>query len=174
MSQRTFPHGEFCPLLRRTFMSKSAKYSRTPSPVEVSNYNGMHCASMYREALAADWRCPCCRRSAPEIIRWTEIRGPTWRARFADEYGMGFTAPLTKHHCHGGGRFHRTVICGDCNSADGAAKRKLKLPDSWSYSPAELSRFVSVPAHSGKTSIDYDIARLIYESQMVTASFWRT
>lgn len=85
---------------------------------------------------------------------------------------MGFTAPLTRHHCHGEGRFPQTVICGDCNSADGAVKRKLKLPASWSFSPTELSRFVSTPVHSGKTSIDYEIARLIYEAQMAQVQFW--
>jgi hypothetical protein len=50
------------------------------------------------------------------------------RKLYGDESGMGFTIALHKHHCHGEGRFKPTVICGDCNSADGAAKRKLKLP----------------------------------------------
>jgi hypothetical protein len=77
---------------------------------------------------------------------------------------MGFTVTLTGHHCHGAGRFPETLICGDCNSADGAAKRKLGLPTDWSYTPTEIGSFVSVSRHSGATQIDYEAARRIYEA----------
>lgn len=80
---------------------------------------------------------------------------------------MGFTITLTHHHCHSESwpqRFPRTLICGDCNSADGAAKRKLGLPKDWSFTPAELAQFVKVLPYSGKTDIDYEIARKIYEA----------
>jgi hypothetical protein len=66
------------------------------------------------------------------------------RKIYGDEYGMGFTIALTKHHCHGNGRFEQTIICGDCNAADGAVKRKLKLPHWWSYAPHELRQFVRI------------------------------
>src|SRR5690606_14508551 len=98
----------------------------------------------------------------------TEIREKSWRERFADEFGMGFTAPIAKHHCHAGHRFPTTVICGDCNSADGRAKRQLMLPESWSFSPDELARFVSVRPHSGKTEIDYEIAWSLYQRAVQT------
>ena len=77
---------------------------------------------------------------------------------------MGITVTLTGHHCHGAGRFPKTLICGDCNSADGAAKRKLGLPATWSFTPAEISAFISVSPHSGATKIDYAIAQRIYEA----------
>lgn len=155
-------------------MAKTGKNSRVPSPIEISTYSGMHCPSLYREALSKNWRCPCCHRSAPEVIRWTEIKGPAWRAKYADAYGMGFTAPLCKHHCHGKGRFEITLICGDCNSADGAVKLRLKLPQSWSFAPEEIARFVSVPVHSGRTTIDYEVAKQIYEDQVAQTGILRS
>lgn len=117
-------------------MTKSAKYSRIPTADDIAAFTGMHCARKYRDAVDSGWRCPCCGRTAQQLIRWTEIRGPSWRARFGDAYGMGFSITMAEHHCHGDGRFPDTLICGDCNSADGAAKRKLRLPES---GPASLS-----------------------------------
>ena len=145
-------------------MPKSAKYSRIPSAAELAAFTGMHCRMKYLEAVRTDWRCPSCGRPAQELVRWTEIRGPSWRARYGDDYGMGFTVVLTGHHCHGPRRFPETLICGDCNSADGTAKRKLKLPASWSFTPTEIRAFVSVAPHSGSTKIDYDVARQIYDA----------
>jgi hypothetical protein len=142
---------------------KTKKYSRIPTEEEIAAFNGMHCARLYAQAIANGWTCPSCGRTAYQLIRWTEILGPSWRARYGDEHGMGFTITMTKHHCHAGHRFPQTLICGDCNSADGAAKRKLRLPDSWSFSPCEIVQFVSTTAHSGKTVINYAVAQRIYE-----------
>lgn len=147
---------------------KTRKYSRIPTDEEIAAFNGMHCARLYAKAVAEGWRCPSCGRSAHQLIRWTEIVGPSWRARFGDEHGMGFTITLTMHHCHAGHRFPRTLICGDCNSADGAAKRKLGLPGSWSFSPWEIGKFVTTAQFSGKTTIDYEVARGIFESSIAS------
>lgn len=151
-------------------MPKTRKYSRLPTEDEIATFSGMHCARLYAKAVAEGWHCPSCGRSARQLIRWTEIRGPSWRARFGDEYGMGFSVALSTHHCHAGHRFPRTLICGDCNSADGAAKRKLNLPESWSFSPSEIGRFVTTTPHSGKTSIDYEMARRIFDSSFTGGS----
>lgn len=145
-------------------MPKTAKFSRVPNENELAAFTGMHCRNLYLEAVQTQWQCPSCQRSAQELVRWTEIRGPSWRARYADEYGMGFTVTLTGHHCHGAGRFPETLICGDCNSADGTAKRKLGLPATWSFTPAEIGAFISVSPHSGATKIDYAIAQQLYEA----------
>lgn len=69
---------------------------------------------------------------------------------------------MTNHHCHGRGRFPETLICGDCNSADGAAKRKLKLPENWSFSPQEIAQFVRGTPHAA-VDIDFDIAKAVFE-----------
>ncbi|XHH29417.1 hypothetical protein WIW49_00250 [Xanthomonas euroxanthea] len=152
-------------------MAKSPKYSRIPTPDEIAAFTGMHCARKYHDAVESGWRCPSCGRSAQQLIRWTEIRGLAWRAKFGDEYGMGFTITLAEHHCHGRGRFRPTVICGDCNSADGAVKRKWHLPESWSFSPQELALFVSVAPHSGQTRIDHALAMEIFKRQSLGLFF---
>lgn len=148
-------------------MTKSAKYSRTPTPEEIASFKGMHCHRKYREAVDSGWRCPSCHRTAQQLIRWTEIKGPFWRATFGDSYGMGFTISIVDHHCHGDGRFPQTRLCGDCNSADGAVKRKWRLPKEWSFSPAELALFVTVPPHSGQTHIDHELALQIFRRSYV-------
>lgn len=151
-------------------MTKSAKYSRIPTADDIAAFTGMHCARKYRDAVDSGWRCPCCGRTAQQLIRWTEIRGPAWRAKFGDEHGMGFSITMAEHHCHGDGRFPDTLICGDCNSADGAAKRKLRLPESWSFSPQELAMFVNVTPYSGQTRIDYELALRIFQQR--SAGSW--
>jgi hypothetical protein len=148
----------------RAGMSRIPKYSKLPTTSDLIAFTGMHCANLYQQAVADGWRCPSCWRSAQELVRWTEITGPSWRARYGDEFGMGFTVTMARHHCHGLGRFQETLICGDCNSADGAAKRKHGLPTNWSFSPEEIARFVSVAPHSGATQIDYALALKIYEA----------
>lgn len=150
----------------------STKYSRIPTPDEIASFKGAHCGALYAWALRTEWKCPSCGRSPGQLIRWTKVQGPA--ALNADEHGMGFTITLTKHHCHGGVRFGTTLICGDCNSADGTAKRKLGLPASWSFTPSEIGRFVSVAPHSGATKIDYGVARQIYDQAVAQSApkFW--
>lgn len=145
--------------------AKSPKYSRVPSPEEIAAFTGMQCARKYREAVERGWSCHSCGRSAQQLIRWTEMRGPAWRSKFGDAHGMGFTIARAEHHCHGGGRFPRTLICGDCNSADGAVKKKWGLPESWSFSPQELALFVSVEPYSGQTRIDQNLALQIFQQR---------
>lgn len=144
---------------------KTRKWSRIPSELEIANFDGMHCNKIYQQAVASGWHCPCCGRSAQQLIRWTEIRGTWFRAKYADEHGMGFTIAFALHHCHGYGRFETTLICGDCNTADGTAKRKLGLPKSWSFSPSEIRQFVTVAPYSGKITIDYAKAKQLYEQR---------
>jgi hypothetical protein len=145
---------------------KTAKWYRPPTAAEIACFDGMHCASLYASCVATGWRCPSCNRTAPELIRWSEIRGPSWRARYADKWGMGWTISITRHHCHSEieARFSQALICGDCNSADGAAKRKLKLPGNFSFSPRELARFVRCVPHSGKTEINHKAALEIFRA----------
>ena len=154
-------------------MGKTKKYSRIPTKVELESFTGMHCSELYSEAVTNSWRCPSCNGTAQQLVRWTDIRGLCWRDKYADEHGMGFTIAMAKHHCHAGRRFATTLMCGDCNSADGAAKRKLGLPSSWSFSPAEIAQFVTVEIHSGATKIDYDKAMQIYkETESCRGLFW--
>jgi hypothetical protein len=83
---------------------------------------------------------------------------------------MGWVAALHRHHDHsrafrgqGGARFPETVICDQCNVADGAVKRKLMLPKNFSFAPEEIRAFVSATPH-GKHIIDYQKAHALYRS----------
>jgi len=78
-------------------------------------------------------------------------------------------AGLHGHHDHGGtdafgsdGRFPQTVICDQCNAADGRAKRLLGLPATFSFSPEEIRRFVTAKAHE-KHTLDLAMALQVYE-----------
>lgn len=79
---------------------KTAKYSRVPTPQELAEFTGMHCRNIYRESVATSWRCPCCNRTAHELVRWTDIRVAGWKERYAQTFGMGFTVTFAHHHCH--------------------------------------------------------------------------
>jgi hypothetical protein len=92
---------------------------------------------------------------------------------------MGWSAIIVDHHDHSQGefsdrtdhwqfprgRFPPTYICSDCNSADAAVKRKLKLPKTWSFSPDEIGMFAKMAPHSGRTVIDYDLAFWIFRKE---------
>jgi hypothetical protein len=60
-------------------------------------------------------------------------------------------------------RFSPTVICSDCNHADGRAKRQLGLPARFSFSPIELSQFITGYPHNG-VEVDVEAAGRVYNS----------
>ena len=76
-------------------------------------------------------------------------------------------AGVLEHHDHARSwhgidiaRFQPTVLCDQCNAADGAAKRRLNLPENFSFTPAEIARFVTAMPH-GKHVIDLMLAEQI-------------
>lgn len=134
---------------------------RIPTQQEFLAYTGAHTHRLWAE-VGPNWICPACFRNKFQILRWT-TRFPRSPNAFQD-----WMAPLHKHHDHsvelcssGNPRFPQTVICDQCNAADGAAKRKLKLPKNFSFSPAEISSFVISTPHD-KHTINYEIANSIY------------
>ena len=93
--------------------------------------------------------CPCCRRTRRQLLRWIEKR-KQWRAA------------LHSHHDHSEHeRFEPTIICAQCNAADGRAKTALDLPSAFSFAPEEMARFLSAEKH-GAVRIDYYEAWLAY------------
>ncbi|TNE64571.1 MAG: hypothetical protein EP335_06840 [Alphaproteobacteria bacterium] len=68
-------------------------------------------------------------------------------------------------------RFRRTLICGDCNAADAAAKAKIpEVCRYFSFSPREIGRFID--AQPGKPhSIDPSIAGEIYQESLETHNY---
>ena len=134
------------------------KHQRIPTDSEYQNYDGGHCPILWTET-SESWYCPGCSRNKREILRWTF-------RKVGDKYFWGWIAPLVRHHDHSTfDRFSETVICGDCNSADGQAKRVLNLPSNWSFSPGEIRQFVRAVPH-GSCCIDYQKAQDLYDNVM--------
>ena len=137
---------------------------KVPSEADYRAYDGAHCFNLWRN-LPDSWRCPSCSRSKFELLRWTTRRfrqGVGACPPFSDWF-----AGLHAHHDHAAdygnpaARFPETVICDQCNVAEGRAKRKLGLPLSFSFSPVEIAQFVVAFPHRCH-AIDLAIARRIF------------
>ncbi|MBJ2135808.1 hypothetical protein JEU11_05010 [Paraglaciecola chathamensis] len=61
--------------------------------------------------------------------------------------------------------YDNTVICADCNKADGLAKLKIKTHQDFSFSPAEIGRFVK-PRNNQEHEIDAEIATNIWHENI--------
>jgi rubredoxin len=125
------------------------------------------------------WMCPSCQRTKSQIARVSErsilLCHLEWHHDHLRDYGkhvLRTRNPLpesdverrslmtaldaTKDFCE---RFFRTLVCKDCNLAEGEAKRSLpeEAPRDFSFSPAEIRRFI-VPRHNGLHVIDHATA----------------
>lgn len=144
---------------------------RFPTWTEFLAFDGAHCKNLYRQ-LEPSWRCPSCRRTPYELLRWTLLY-PHSPAPY-EGWAMG----LHTHHDHRADstwidgkplrsswppRFPAVVMCEQCNNADAAAKRKLKLPKNFSFAPAEIGSFVTATPH-GWHLLNYPLARQIFDS----------
>jgi hypothetical protein len=149
---------------------------KQPTREDYLAFDGAHCHALW-SSLGDDWRCPACRRTKFEILRWTKRRPSALQDPLRTPY-MGWLAALHTHHDHsvdnfgfdgngmflpplGPPRFESAVICDHCNTADGTAKRRLVLPPDWSFSPGEIRQFVTATPHAGH-KIDFQMARDIY------------
>lgn len=135
---------------------------KIPSDGDFAAYDGAHCHILWK-GLSAGWRCPGCNRTAKEIMRWTK------RQQHGKPAYMGWMAGLHQHHDHAkdlafcwDGRFKTVTICDQCNSADGTAKKKLKLPENFSFAPVEIQQFITATPHEPHR-IDFEKAADIYK-----------
>ena len=142
---------------------------RIPSWEEYLSFDGAHCQQLWAK-LNDHWRCPCCERTRYQLLRWTMLYPNKPHRR------EGWAVGLHTHHDHGTdlyvrkpllGEPHRittfapAIICEQCNSADGAVKRRLGLPPSFTFAPLEIRQFVWPTPH-GKHIIHYERAQMIY------------
>lgn len=139
-----------------------------PADEDYRLHDGLHYRHLWQETPDT-WKCPSCGRTKYQVMRWAK-RFP----KSPDSF-MGWVAPLHRHHDHSVGyfqpgkpRFPQATICDQCNSCDGAAKRKLNLPSDFSFSPEEISLFIVATPH-GKHSINFDVARSVYQRLVSTA-----
>lgn len=141
---------------------------KIPTQQEYLVFDGGHCRRKYQD-LCEQWRCPCCNRTKYELLRWT-MRFPKRPNRFE-----GWVVGLHTHHdhamdVHGGmysphaaaiARFAPVIICEQCNAADATAKRKLGLPENFSFTPFEIRSFIFPTAH-GWHIVNYKVAQDAY------------
>lgn len=134
---------------------------KIPTFEEFSQYDGAHCRKLWLE-VGDNWICPACNRNKFQIFRWT-TRFPHKPNPF-----KGWMAGLNSHHDHSldfrvtGARFPDTIICDQCNIVEGGVKRRLKIPEDFSFSPQEMALFIAATPH-GNHKIDYDLARSIFQ-----------
>lgn len=124
------------------------------------------------------WSCPCCKRTKPEIARLSagdvalchleyhhdhlrDLAKKIYREinPLSDDKGSNIqisrikdlVVPLTE-------RFETTLICKDCNLAEGDAKRRLStsIHESFSFRPSEIETFITA---SQNKPHDVDIAK---------------
>lgn len=168
--------------LNREKTLKSNHARRIPGWDDYLAFEGAHCRHLYAN-LSDQWKCPCCDRTKFELLRWTMLfpNQPDKRE--------GWAAGLHTHHDHGADpygikpqpgelcritSFAPITICEQCNSADGSAKRHLKLPRHFTFEPAEIRAFVRPTPH-GKHLIKYDVAKAIFDQVTAMLPFfpWR-
>jgi hypothetical protein len=132
-----------------------------PTLDDFLKYTGAHTPALW-QSVGDTWVCPACRRTKFEQLRWT-TRNPRSLDRFKD-----WIAPLHTHHDHAAGhfgpgrpRFPATVMCDQCNAADGQAKKRLGLPPNFSFSPEEIGRFIVATPHQPHV-VDLVLAAAIY------------
>ena len=135
-------------------------------------------------SVSQSWACPACGRDKRRIARVTaagvvlaRLEGhhdhlgdevnSSLRARVGSNWveqlgpGSGKLANYAEKLVR---RFEPSLICHDCNLADGAAKIALKdLPRAFSFSPAEINRFINA-AVNREHRIDLDRARELWEA----------
>lgn len=143
---------------------------RIPTQDDFNSFDGAHCGKIWLQ-LNESWCCPGCLRPKLELLRWTMLYP------HRPYKHMGWAAGVHEHHDHGmdafGGRFFcdssytprfsPTVMCEQCNSADASAKKALGLKSVFSFSPTEISRFITPTPH-GWHILHYSVAEGIHKS----------
>lgn len=134
-----------------------------------------------------DWTCPGCDRHKVDIAR-TNHQGEAMchlhehhdhmkevlEKKF-NEFAVARTKVVADKVCKSFATrssamiiaYEPTVVCEDCNTADGVAKRLVGTPDEFSYSPKEIRRFIK-PAPNKSHDIDTEAARKVWEEQEPT------
>ncbi|MBI1406035.1 MAG: hypothetical protein GC145_07915 [Caulobacter sp.] len=130
------------------------------------------------------WFCPACRRLKSHLPRPTPagvlICHLEWHHDHLRDYGkreLRKRSPMPTEPKDRAGffravdackditaRFFTTLICKDCNAAEGLAKASLKgivHPD-FSFSPTEIQRFITVRPNTPH-DVDFDAAKAVWE-----------
>nr|WP_295107538.1 hypothetical protein [uncultured Caulobacter sp.] len=155
---------------------------QTRGLVEAHRATGLDLNRNWAE-VPRSWQCPCCQRTKAQIVRLSEhgvlLCHLEWHHDHLRDYGKavlrhrnslpenseeryGIMSALeaTKDFCE---RFFTTLVCKDCNLAEGEAKRLLAdAPRDFSFSPAEIKRFIR-PRPNQPHRIDEETAIAVWQ-----------
>lgn len=157
---------------------------QTHKIVEVLGAKGAH-LNKWWVRTPMDWECPSCKRKKTQIAKldsrnyascqlhehhdhmkdivqrmFEEIsssREQVVATELAERFAVRTSFAISA--------YDNTVICADCNKADGLAKLKIKAHQDFSFSPAEIGRFVK-PRNNQEHEIDAEIASVIWRENI--------
>jgi hypothetical protein len=124
--------------------------------------------------VCPEWRCPCCYRSKDEFARLDKNKNllcqivqhhdhfseVLWnRVAWKDLGEWSLKAAVDASLV----RFPETMICGDCNVAEPAAKSMIKAVSEFSFAPFEIASFVVVKSNIPH-GLDAEKVRTAYEA----------
>jgi hypothetical protein len=148
--------------------------------------NRAHRTNQQWDERPQDWRCPCCKRTKPALLRpgkdgcligalhWhhdhimdypndllrdNPYLGSDWMSRLEAQF------PGADHFrsglCRFVERFPSEVICQDCNAAEGAAKQQIKADQYFSFALPEIANIITSTPNE-KHRIDRESATRIW------------
>ena len=116
-----------------------------------------------------DWKCPVCNRHKVEIARLTDHDVLLCQLDYHHDHLGDHASAIMRAHLPADlpdtilplrkraiavavslvERFSETLLCNDCNAADGAMKAQLgkAVPSSFSFRPSEIARFIRPQPH---------------------------
>lgn len=109
-----------------------------------------------------DWTCPCCNRNKEDLVRvnrhnylighlhehhdhmsdYVEKKFIEISESLDEVVADIMAEKFIKRTAFALSAYDHTIICLDCNMADGEAKKILGLPEEFSFSPNEISEFI--------------------------------
>lgn len=130
----------------------------------------------------ADWECPACGRLKPELVRLDKHRRLMGQLHEHHDHMVDLVLERFRHFsvrketvvadeqaekfairtAFGLSAYDNTVVCADCNHADGKAKQAVGTHKDFSFSPAEIRRIVKPKPNIGPHEIDVAVAKLIW------------
>jgi rubredoxin len=155
----------------------------SPQTIELAksfNAKGVH-LNKWWVMTAMGWKCPACLRTKPQIVKLDsktylscllhehhdhmkdivrrlfeesssnrdEVVANVLGERFAVRTSFAISA------------YDNTVICSDCNKADGVAKKLIKAHKDFSFSPDEIGKFILIK-NNEEHEIDQEVAKKIW------------
>jgi hypothetical protein len=130
----------------------------------------------------ASYVCPCCQRTKPQLAKKTRAGVILCRldehhdhltdyiqSEIRAELGSDWVRQVAENAGHIGHacselvrRFTPSILCIDCNAADGAAKGRLpEIHRFFSFSPAEIARFIAITPNR-EHRVDLEAARGVW------------